>query len=1431
MKSKKFRYNKILVLFFIIVVSVLLITGSVWGTECPGDLNDRADVVNNPSGNDYDVYFADDDTTSSDYFPLLRAQWVRDALLNSHNVYVSGTHNFRNPYFSVSPNDTCIFDSANIGTAPNERITLDAPSFITATEPYIRMVVAHELFHHVQFHYINFNQWPSWGAWTVEGTARSMEDKIFLDNDTTPANTLYVGQINNYLGNPNRTLMNISYTAALFWTYLCEQLGTPFPEPARGVDVIQRFWSNTDGHSPDSIKYLRETISSFSSGTTFEDMFRDFCITNYTHDLDVSGLSDPNRYQYFDESAAGGGTPYNPVARTTVPSWNTTYSSDVVRWGARYFEIDVQSEKQCEAIGFWGEVKEGKNLSWALISMRGGQVIDIYHSSGGSFYRTVINPNPPRGLYDKLAVVVSGLNSSADFDYAFGWGLVEGVGIFRPTLSQMAYVGEKDNPERFQVRLRLLGPSVLTPPGTGPISVRGLDSSDFDVKLVSVATGAEYDATIISAGYVSGEYWLVVQAPEITNAADGDLYDLEICFCEYDGICAADMTSANSVLYTKVTRNQMLVLDRSNSMNWDNKIDAAKNAARLYVNATSDDDLLGLVTFNGDISECNDDATKEWDLKTVSGNRSGLITTIDNVSASGWTSIGDGLKKGRNELLTATDPADVHSIALLSDGWENEQDYWASSNPDCSTPPVKDSFDPTIQGFASHIRIDTIAFGPDANQELMQNIAGMTGGDYYPVSSDPATTSSVSPPSLEIQNRLANVYRSIEEEVHGQDRLFYTAVRIPGGKLTEMTIPVTEKAGGGIRDAIFAFNWNTKTEVKISLYDPDGNIISGGDPYWKIFQGDTNKTYQYAKTLPVGDWKVDITPSSDVQVLCMLSGQVVRGVDIDLYFSQVPAHEECDPNPISTYLCGLPVRILANLNDSRGGIGGLGVEVQVYNPDGSSNRLTLFDDGNHGDSLSGDGIYGNAYTRTPFFSNGGGTMESPPFTGTFGSYTVFVTARGRSNYKEAFLRYITKGFQVYEYVGQECDPDWDNDGLPDRWEDLYGLDKIDPKDPGEDYDNDGLTNEEEFLQGTMPWNPDTDAGGESDGSEVDNGRDPLYEKDDLFPPLIDYGVVTQQTDIPVHLPQPNTNILYFPVNPAYQYIQIWRTDPGWVGFKMVDRIDLWADPSGVYYDRKVKNGVTYSYYLVAEGLKDALSAPTEIFTGTPKLDPLSPKGWVKINHNASRTDSLNVYLQLDTSDDSKWVMISYDPTFSGASWQPMVNELPFTLTPTGPGSSITTVYVKYMDLAMNESIMYSASIIVDRDGDYDGDGTINSVDLDDDNDGLSDKQEITATNELPFGYDPFNVDTDDNGISDGEEDPDRDLLTNLYELKHGTDPGHNLADINNDNEFNAFDIDLFRKYHEQSDPKADVNGDGTINAKDIDDFMNAYKNEQKYRAD
>ena len=64
------------------------------------------------------------------------------------------------------------------------------------------------------------------------------------------------------------------------------------------------------------------------------------------------------------------------------------------------------------------------------------------------------------------------------------------------------------------------------------------------------------------------------------------------------------------------------------------------------------------------------------------------------------------------------------------------------------------------------------------------------------------------------------------------------------------------------------------------------------------------------------------------------------------------------------------------------------------------------------------------------------------------------------------------------------DNDNDNDGMPDTWEEAYGLNPVDAGDANTDFDNDGLSNTEEFKKGSLPNTFDSDGDGIRDGLDA-----------------------------------------------------------------------------------------------------------------------------------------------------------------------------------------------------------------------------------------------------------------------------------------------------------------------------------------------------------
>jgi len=111
-----------------------------------------------------------------------------------------------------------------------------------------------------------------------------------------------------------------------------------------------------------------------------------------------------------------------------------------------------------------------------------------------------------------------------------------------------------------------------------------------------------------------------------------------------------------------------------------------------------------------------------------------------------------------------------------------------------------------------------------------------------------------------------------------------------------------------------------------------------------------------------------------------------------------------------------------------------------------------------------------------------------------GEYNITLTVYDSAGNNDTTFFIVT----VDEKTG---DFDGDHDGIPDSWEEEYGLDP-EVNDRDRDFDGDLLSNYLEYKIGTDPWDPDTDNDGLPDNYEYDHRdvMDPLVPGDDQKDP-------------------------------------------------------------------------------------------------------------------------------------------------------------------------------------------------------------------------------------------------------------------------------------------------------------------------------------------
>jgi hypothetical protein len=1157
-----------------------------------------------------------------------QAQFVVDNLELAWDRYVNDVDfAFRIPKNTdVEPLEVWIHDISGLGVTNSSwnRMSLDA-AYVRGCDPVgsptsgnclqSKATPLHELLHRVQYKYTGFSEEKTTaGNFAVEGHAKFMEDEVFADLDGA-SGTQYQLRSNGYLGNPNWDVTTASYNACFFWKYFTERYGTATDEPERGVDAIRHFWNESEVVGVGGIGTVNLALDSLGHpAVTFHSVFRDWIVANYTKDL---GTVPAAKYGYIDDD----GNPYSSVHKTVDVSvaagdYSTSANQAVDRWGAKYYR--VRPTATCGAVSFDFERDSGTPV-YHVLTIKDDELVEHWTSTSSDWSKTVVNDD-----YDEVVGIVGGYGTDTQVDVSYGCADLY-VDIVDPTTLEPAFVGSILDPEKFLVRLEVTS--------TQSIKIEGLNAQDFDI---TVGTQA---ADIVLGAYIQSQYWLLVQAPIQTTAGD---YNLTAAYGS-----ASDTENA-AVKYITVVHDDMLVVDRSGSMLLDGKLDAAKNAARLYTDATANGNMLGLTSFG-------EDATLDYGLAVVDSTvRSDVKNAIVAITTTlpELTSIGDGLSTGLADLELNGDGDHPCTVVLLSDGVQTAPSYWNDVKTGVIDSPCV---------------VDTIALGPDTDEALLQEIANLTSGNYYYVPDENATlrVQGVGQAGSDWRNELAGTYEFAQGDVAGRSRMFEVS-----GEVGQATGPVTHtiEIEDDVTEAVFFVNlaYTNQTEY-IDLYRPDGYEIMCEEPGVRCVYDRPHILYHVmTPTLQSGVWTMVIHPgfnrvaATDEPGATLQNNPYLAGASGNTHLTLHPFLGA----PLASRLQGVRMPVLAALA-GQAPILGATISAAVMGPNGLFQTFPLFDDGEHGDGAANDGLYGNWFPLSIGLNSPGGEED-----GLEGSYRVKFETDGVAG--KIGARYAQLGFAI------EKDADNDGDGMPNLWEDANGLDK-NVDDADEDPDLDALDNLGEYNNGTDPHDSDTDGGGENDGSEVDLfGQDPFDPADDEI----------EAIEFVNASPHISATVLTFGVDPDYDRLRLFRSTSPDSGYLPVQEN---VPVTGAYTDTGLTNDTTYYYKMMAVDGDGHRSAVGSAGAATPKADPFPPTNvGVLINDGAISTSLRGVTLHFffeepGEAEDVAEVMVSNDAAFTGATWVSYTETLSWTLSSTLQYSDTAEVFVRFRDAALNES--------------------------------------------------------------------------------------------------------------------------------------------------
>jgi Ca-activated chloride channel family protein len=157
--------------------------------------------------------------------------------------------------------------------------------------------------------------------------------------------------------------------------------------------------------------------------------------------------------------------------------------------------------------------------------------------------------------------------------------------------------------------------------------------------------------------------------------------------------------------------NLVLLLDISGSMEGD-KMENMRRAAIQFVEQMGQDDLLTLIAFSTR-------PTAYAQQAQVGSARAEIIKIITGLQAGGDTALYDAIGLGSQVIAKSTSSQTSNALIVLTDGMDTSSSEF--------------SFDPRLieVATANNTTVFAIAYGDDADKELLGNLAQQANGNFY----------------------------------------------------------------------------------------------------------------------------------------------------------------------------------------------------------------------------------------------------------------------------------------------------------------------------------------------------------------------------------------------------------------------------------------------------------------------------------------------------------------------------------------------------------------------------------------------------------------------------------------------------------------------------------------------------------------------------